>query len=261
MWYIGKERSFRPGIVLLFALLFPTVLRAQPVKPYHLPVVPKDTSTFLFFKEVTGGPYFTGGISRQNENLPNASTSLPWHSSPRFAFTIGATVDFAVNWLFGIDFSALYDSRDAYLADLSGSDNIDVNIGYLSFQPSIRIAWLLVGLAFDLPMEGSATEIIGSYEHADQPTQPYNQNLNIPTSDLAPMTELHAALSVPILESDNAELHFIVSGSYPLSKFLHSATPSFDTTGMFSNQKAPGQGPLPTVEAGLSYQFDLLHGL
>src|SRR5437773_92437 len=37
----------------------------------YVPVIPpKDTSMFWIFKDVTAGPYFTGGISRQNEKLP-----------------------------------------------------------------------------------------------------------------------------------------------------------------------------------------------
>ena len=92
---------------------------------------------------------------------------------------------------------------------------------------------------------------------------------------MQPLTEIRATLSIPILETDDAFLHLLVSGSYPLSKTL-KGTSSFDTTGYtptsgigtagppptpgrFSASAQAGKGPLPTIEAGLSYQFDLIH--
>jgi len=237
---------------------------AQIRKPFIIPAAPKDTTMFWIFKDVTAGPYFIAGISRQNENLPDA-----WHSLSRFAYTFGGTIDFYYSEWFGIDFSALYDTRDLYLADTT-DDNIDVSLGYLTLQPSIRIFWLLLGLSFDIPMSGSATENLASYHRNDQPnTNSYSANLNVQGSDLLSLAELRATLSVPILETDNAYLHFIVSGSYPLSKTL-GGTSSFDTTGTtvtnpnngigrFSGPATPGKGPLPSIQAGISYQFDLIH--
>ena len=135
-------------VVISFAILFSLfdVASAQLRKTFTLPAEPKDTSTFWIFKDVTAGPYFTGGIARQNENLPN-----DWQSLPRFSYAIGATVDFFYNQWLGFDFSALYDSRDLY-TDTAG-ESIDVSLGYLSFQPSIRLFWLLIGFSFDIPLE------------------------------------------------------------------------------------------------------------
>jgi hypothetical protein len=248
-----------------FLLLHPMIIQAQLSKGYVPAVRPRDTSMFLIFKDVTFGPFFTGGFSRQNENLPETPTGVPWGSAQEFAYTIGGTIDFSINPWIGFDFSALYDSRDLYLENPGSSDNIDLSLGYIAFQPSVRILWLLIGLAFDLPMSGSATENVAAFQHRDAngnpdaPVAPYKNNVNVPTSDLQSLTEIRAAFSVPILEGDNAELHLIVSGSYPLSKTLSGTSPAFDTTGHFSGRAAPGQGPLPTVEAGISYQFDLLH--
>ena len=261
----------RIGIALIFALLLiPLHAGAQTRTPGAAAAQPK-TTPFWIFQDVTIGPYFTAGVSRQNENLPEASTITPWHSSARFAYMIGGMLDFSINPWIGFDFSALYDSRDLYLANSGDSDNIDLSLGYVAFQPSIRIFWLLVGLAFDLPMSGSATMNIAAYQHYDKDGKPdvpvtaYTNNLNVATSDLSSLTEVRASLSIPILQEEDAELHLIVSGSYPLANALSGTKPSFDTTydasgiGHFSGPSAPGQGPLPTVEAGLSYQFDLLH--
>jgi hypothetical protein len=261
--------------LISFAILFSLidVASAQVRKTFLMPATPKDTSTFWIFKDVTAGPYFTAGISRQNEDLPELSPTTQWQSLPRFSYAIGGTIDFFYSEWLGLDFSLLYDSRDLYLSDTSG-DNIDLSLGYFSFQPSIRIFWLLVGFSFDLPMSGSAIENLSSYTRSDQPnTHSYTQNMNVSTSDLPSLTELRATLSIPILETDDAYLHFIVSGSYPLSKTV-SGTTSFDTTGYtktsgigsptnpgghFSGSSQPGKGPLPTIEAGISYQFDLIH--
>jgi hypothetical protein len=265
----GNDRN-RPsvlfaGISFAVLLLLPILAQAQARKPYVPAVRPKDTSMFWIFKNVSAGPIFMAGESRQNENLPEVSPGVLWHSSPRFAYAIGGLIDFSINPWIGLDFSALYDSRDLYVADSGERDNIDLSMGYVAFQPSIRIFWLLVGLAFDIPMSGSATENLAAYQHytngnPDAPVVPYNQNMNVPTSDLQPLTELRATLSVPVIKGDDAELYIVVNGSYPLSKTLKGTTPSFDTTsGRFSGTSAPGQGPLPTLEAGISYQFDLLH--
>jgi hypothetical protein len=244
-----KGSRFR---LLLFLAVFISITSnafAQS-KPYTLPTVPKDTSTFLIFKDITAGPYFTGGISRQNEDVPEG-----WHSNPRFAYTIGAIGDFTINKWLGFTLGLLYDTRDLYQATTPGDSNsIDMSLGYISLQPSVRIFWLLIGLAFDFPTSASATEMIAHF--TDQGiTSPYQQNLNVATSDLHTLTELHATLSVPIYQAESGEVHLVVSGNYPLSKTVHG-TSSFDTTGYFSRV---GQGPLPTVQAGITYQFDLLH--
>jgi hypothetical protein len=243
-------------------------------KTFLTPAQPKDTSTFWIFKDVTAGPYFTAGIARQNEDLPGGSSTMPWNTLPRFSYTLGGTIDFFYNQWFGLDFSALYDSRDLY-ADTVG-ETIDVSMGYLSFQPSIRFFWLLLGFSFDIPMSGSAIENLASYHRpsGDQPkTNSYNENVNVPTGDIQSLTEIRATLSIPILETDEAYLHFLISGSYPLSKTI-AGTSGFDTTGYtktsgigsptnpggrFSGSSQPGKGPLPTIEAGISYQFDLIH--
>ena len=249
---------------------------AQLRQPFIIPAAPKDTSMFWIFKDVTAGPYFTAGISRQNENLPEpfpgaaSGVQIPWHSEQRFAYVLGGTIDFFYSQWLGLDLSMLYDARDLYLGDAADCDNIDLSLGYLSIQPSIRIFWLLLGFSFDIPMSGSAVENLAIYSRTDHPVSNYSANVNMQTSDLLPLTELRATLSIPILETDNAYLHLIVSGSYPLSKTI-AGTTSFDTTGYtptsgitsqygrFSGPAQAGKGPLPTIQAGISYQFDLIH--
>ena len=243
------KSRFRQLLFLVLLISIGSNASAQR-KPYIPPVMPKDTSTFLIFRDITAGPYFTGGVSRQNEDIPQG-----WHSNPRFAYTIGAIGDFTINKWLGFTLSLLYDTRDLYLATMGGDSNsIDMNLGYISIQPSVRIFWLLIGLAFDFPTSASATEMIARF--TDQGiTTPYQQNLNVATSDLRMLTELRATLSVPIYKAESGEVHLIISGNYPLSKTVRG-TSSFDTTGYFSQV---GQGPLPTVQAGITYQFDLLH--
>ncbi len=257
------------SVVILFSLF--DVASAQLRRTFILPAAPKDTSTFWIFKDVTAGPLFTAGIARQNEDLPDN-----WSSQSRFSYTIGATIDFFYSQWLGFDFSALYDARSLY-ADTAG-ESLNMSLGYLSFQPSIRIFWLLLGFSFDIPMSGSAIETLASYTRpsGDQPsTHNYNENLNVPTGDLNTITEIRATISIPILETDDAYLHFIVSGSYPLTKTIAS-TAGFDSTGYtptsgigtagppqtpgrFSGSSQLGKGPLPTIQAGISYQFDLIH--
>jgi hypothetical protein len=265
----GHARTILLSVVILVSLF--DVASAQLRRTFILPPAPKDTSTFWIFKDVTAGPYFTAGIARQNEELPD-----DWSSLPKFSYAIGATIDFFYSQWLGVDFSALYDARALY-ADTAG-ESINMSLGYLSLQPSIRIFWLLLGFSFDIPMSGSAIETLSSYTRpsGDQPsTHSYNENLNIPVSDIHTLAEIRATISIPILETDDAYVHFIVSGSYPLTKTI-STTAGFDSTGYtptsgigtagppqtpgrFSGPSQPGKGPLPTIQAGISYQFDLIH--
>ncbi len=258
-------RLFFLTLVLLCASV--TGAFAQVRAPFIIPAPPKDTSTFWIFKDITGGPYFTGGISQENADLPTA-----WHSASRFAYDIGGTIDFFYSQWLGVDLSMFYDSRDLY-AQTAG-ESIDVSLGYLALEPSVRLLWLLLGFTIDIPLSGSAIEKLDDYQRADQPTtKSYNQNLNVSTSDLQTLFELHATLSLPVLENEGSELYLVLSGHYPLTKTILS-TNGFDTTGYtktsgigtptnpggrFSGSSQVGKGPLPTIEAGISYQFDILH--
>src|SRR5579859_2098511 len=107
---------------LFFALAFliPAQLFAQP-HIYVPPKIQKDTSTFLIFKDITWGPYFTAGYTRQNEQLPDA-----WHSKPAFAFMFGGTIDGTINKWLGLTLSMLWDSRDLYQGSINDTDNIDL---------------------------------------------------------------------------------------------------------------------------------------
>ena len=269
MWNMRELRITRCGVwiaLISTCILFSSfeITSAQVHKPFILPAAPKDTSMFWIFKDVTAGAYFTAGIARQNEVLPEA-----WQSVSRFSYAFGGTIDFYYSQWLGVDFSLIYDARDLYLNDTTG-DNIDLSLGYFSIQPSIRLFWLLLGFSFDIPMSGSATENVASYHRTDHPeVNNYTQNLNVQTSDLVALTEVRASISIPVLETDNAILHLIISGSYPLTKTV-AATTSFDTTGStvthpnsgigrFSGASMPGKGPLPTIQAGISYQFDIIH--
>jgi hypothetical protein len=245
------------SIVLLATVLFVGIsTNAGAQLRHYVPAKapPKDTSTFLIFKDITIGPYVTAGVSRQNENIPEG-----WHSNPGFAYSIGVMGDFTIKDWFGFTLALLYDTRDLYLATTPGDNtSIDMSIGYIAVQPSIRLFWLLVGLAFDFPTASNATETISPFSHLGV-TTPYMENLDVSPGDLNTLTELHATLSIPIYQVESADLHLILSGSYPLSKTIRSTT-SFDTTGYFSKTgQVVGQGPLPTLEAGITYQFDLLH--
>jgi hypothetical protein len=67
--------------------------------------------------------------------------------------------------------------------------------------------------------------------------------------------DLRGGLSIPVYRAESGVLHILVTGSFPMSKVLSNTT-SFDTT---TNHvfKGLGEGPLPAVRAGISYQFDL----
>src|SRR5438093_12216042 len=78
MLVLKKVRRLR----LPFAFLLFAAANGYAQRPYVPVIPPKDTSTFLIFKDVTAGPYFTGGISRQNEKLPGIAgdSDRTWHS-------------------------------------------------------------------------------------------------------------------------------------------------------------------------------------
>jgi hypothetical protein len=236
-------------VKLLFLTLFlfcaPFSVLAQS-KVYAPPKIARDTSTFWMFKDITVGPYFTAGLARQNGDIPSG-----WRSDQTFAYTFGGTVDGSINRWLGLNLTLLYDSRNLYFASDGDSNSIDLNVNYIALQPSIRIAWFLMGLAIDIPMSGSATETV---TYLPKTKSKYESNLNVDTKDLSMLMELRGTAAIPMLQLESGMLHFIFSANYPLTKTL--AGSSFDTTGVFHNL---GTGKLPTVEAGLSYQFDILH--
>ena len=243
-------------LVAFFFILHTSLLILSPdpvigqQRPYVPAVAPKDTSTFWIFKDVTVGPYFTGGYARQNEDIPTF-----WHSAPRFSYMFGVNSDFSISKWLGFDLGVIYDTRDLYLATNGGdSSSIDLNIGYIAIQPAIRIAWLLLGLAFNIPTSGSADESIAQFTHLAH-TGPYRQNLNVATSDMNTILELRAALAIPVFHAESGTVCAIASVNWPMTKTFLRAT-SFDTTSHFQNA---GNGPVPAFEAGISYEFDLLH--
>lgn len=216
--------------------------------------VKPDTTQFLGFYKATAGPFFTGGISTMNENVTPG-----WHSDPSFAYSFGGVVALDLNWLIGIQLGVAYDARELYNATSNDSAIADIGVQYLSIQPSIRIFWLIVGLAFDLPMSGAAT--ISAKDFNSPGT--YEENRNVENRDINGGMEIRGGLSIPVYKAESGELHVLLTGSYPLKPVL-SGTTSFDTVGgavpkpnlnkVFSDV---GKGPVPTFQAGISYQFDL----
>jgi hypothetical protein len=231
-------------LVLLASILITSTTLAQS-RGY---VPPSDSDKFLIFSTVTAGPYFTGGVSAMNEDIPKN-----WHTDPEFAYRFGGVLDAGLTPWLGIQLGLGYDARGVFFATEHDSVSADLGVQYVTIEPSLRLFWLIVGLAFDIPMSGSATVNINNYSG----TTAYTENRNIANSDISSGMELHGGLSIPIYKAESGEVHLLLSGSYPMSKAL-SGTSSFDTT---TNHvfKDVGQGRLPTVQAGISYQFDMLH--
>jgi hypothetical protein len=240
-------------LLVIVSALLPAVAdraQAQPPAAASHPAAASTSASFLGFTDITIGPMFTAGVSRMNEQIPEG-----WHSAPRFAYTFGGLGYLSFNDWVGFNLGMYYDTRDLYLAMPEDTTSIDMGLDYLSIQPSIRIYWLMVGLAFDIPMAGSATEKLAHFAHLGL-NDPYEQNRNIETSDMQPITELRASLTIPLVKVESGTVRILLSGNYPLTKTTIAGTTSFDSTGYFGKV---GQGPLPTVQAGLTFQFDLLH--
>jgi hypothetical protein len=213
-----------------------------------------DSNRFLGFYEASAGPFFTGGVSQMSQNVESG-----WHTDPAFAYTFGGVLALELNELVGVQFAIAYDSRELYSARDNDSVVNDVGVQYLSIQPSLRVYWLTIGLAFNMPMSGASTVTIKKF-NADGD---YTENRNIANSDIASTTDIHGGLSIPVYRGESGTLHLLLSASYPLAKVL-SGNSSFDAVG--GSEPKPdlkpavgtvGDGPLPAIEAGVSYQFDL----
>jgi hypothetical protein len=189
-----------------------------------------------------------------NEKVPEG-----WTSNPAFAYTFGGLIALDFNEMLGIQLGLAYDARGLLLSTNSDTATADIGVQYISVQPSIRIFWLLVGLAFQLPMSGAITASIDNFNGVEH----YEENRNIDNPDIAGGMDLRAGLTIPVYKSESGELHVLVNGSFPMSQVLNGTT-SFDSVAG-ANPKpnlnrvfsGVGRGPLPTVEAGISYQFDL----
>ncbi len=233
---------------------------AQP-RAYTPPAIVRDTASFLIFNAVTIGPWVTGGVSQMRDKLPDDS----WKSETRLAYTFGLTSYFSVSKLLGFTLGLEFDTRDHY-AHQGDSVSALYELSYIDIQPSLRLFWLIVGLSIDLPTSGQVTEKIDVFDHLGLRGS-YSQNRDITGSEIAGLTELHAALDVPVVTTASGDFHLVASARYPLGKLLNSAE-AHDSTGRFggvekgggvTGRQNLGQGSLLTLQAGFTFQFDLLH--
>jgi hypothetical protein len=137
----------------------------------------------------------------------------------------------------------------------NSDQNIAYAASYIALRPELNIGGFTIGLGIGLPIGASAT--LNGYGSTTPSTPPYA----ITTSDLNMLLEGRAGAAVTLNEGDKGQiLQLLVQGSYGFNTLIKKdAFPAPVTVGpaTFSYDATMNNGPLATVEIGVSYLFDL----
>jgi hypothetical protein len=167
-------------------------------------------------------------------------------TSPGFALSGGALAIFPFSPNIGFDLAVCYDSRMVSFHDEANTSNgVDISAGYLSIRPGFNLGGFTIGLGIGLPMSVSVAQ-----------NTPPNHNFpfvpSASSSDMTMLLEGRIGGSIPIMQTDKAELRFLIEGAYGFSPIFSS---DFVTkNGGTDNTK--NNGPLATLQLGFAYLFD-----
>ncbi len=185
---------------------------------------------------ITVGPEFLAGGSVYAGTVPKSLKT-----DARFSFNFGALGYYNSTESFALMLGLVYDSRGMNFHQQDDANHFENStFNYLSFQPGVKFKDFTLGLGLGIPLGGSI----------DEHTGVATGTTDISASRMATMVELRLGGSVPILESELGDLRFIINGSYPLTKTFSSSL-GFTFNGNPQSQ----DGPIPTLQAGLSFQF------
>ncbi len=184
--------------------------------------------------DLKAGPLITAGAAANAGDVASGSKT-----SPGFAYTPGALLDFTYTRNVGFDLGVVYDARTINFHDQANSNlGVNYNFGYISLRPELRFSGFLIGVGLGLPVSVSTTALGGA------------ATPNLKPGDVNALFEGRIGGIVELLRSDLGTLNFHVEGSYAFSKNIESA--------WFHGADATlNNGPLATAELGISYLFDL----
>ncbi len=224
-----KRLSWGLTLAALFVTLGLSIVHAQ------------DTASSPFgAKRLTIGPEFLGGGSVYAGDVPNGLKT-----DARFSFNAGILGYLNMTPSFAFALGIVYDSRGMNFHNQNDATQLEnTTLNYLSFQPGIKFKDFTLGLGIGIPMSASI----------DRQITGFSATPDIATTLLSTLLELRIGGTVPIMEGESGDLRFIINGSYPLSKVYQSS-------GGITYLSIPTSkdGPVPTVQAGLSYQFGVSH--
>ena len=217
--------------VLLVLAVFVPALRAQS----------NSDSTW---KDIKLGPMFEAGGSVNAGNVANgAKTNFG------FAWNADAAAVFPLAPRIAIDAVLGYDSRSiSFYKQDDQNFKYDYNFNYFAIRPGLLIGAFSVGLGLGIPLGYSVTVQQG----ANQPTT----SSSIGATAMNLLLEVRLGAMVPLIESPNGDLNFLVEGTYSFNNLVSNGPlPYYDPKAGASSSS--NNGPLATLQFGFSYLFDL----
>lgn len=185
------------------------------------------------YKVLTVGPMATFGGA-----VSAGSVDQGFKTTFKEAFSFGALGYYAVNEVTAFSLGLAYDARKI---NFHAQDNVDFytnsQFNYFMIEPGLRLSAFTIGLGIGLPMAGSFT----TQAAAGVPST----SGDIKTDHLNTLVEGRIGAAIPVAESDGGDLRFLINASYPFTQI-------YDNLGEKSN------GPLASLQLGLSYQFNLM---
>ena len=184
--------------------------------------------------DLKAGPLFTAGTSVNAGDVATGSKT-----SPGFAYTPGALIDFTYTRNVGFDLGVVYDARTINFHDQTNTNlGVDYTFGYISLRPELRFDGFLIGVGLGLPVSVNTSASGGA------------ANPTIHTGDVKALFEGRIGGNIELLQTQAGTLNLLVEASYAFSKNLESSW-------FHGGDATRNNGPLVTTEAGLCYLFDL----
>ena len=212
------------GLFFLFSCFTTTFIRGQ--------------SKFLpgqdGLMDLKAGPFMIAGAAANAGKVATGSKT-----SPAFAYSPGAIIDFTYTKNVGFDLSVVYDARTVNFHNEDNSNvGVDYTFGYVALRPELRFGGLLIGVGLGMPVSVTTSASSGAVAP------------KVSTGDMNALFEGRLGGTAELVKTKTGKLNFIAEVSYAFSKNLNDSW--FHGADATNNN-----GPLATGELGLSYLFDL----
>ena len=197
------------------------------------PVHAQSGMSLQNWKDLLLGPMFTAGASVNAGPVADG-----WKTGAKFAYTGGVMLTFPWSPQIALDATVGFESRGVNFHPQNvDTGGFDFTFGYLVIRPEFRLSGFVIGLGLGLPM--SANTQVSGVPLSGGPT----------TSDMAFLVEGRIGGDIPIVTGDNGQLHLLIGAAYPFTNLLSSKS--------FSDDKTKNNGPIASLQMGLTYLFDL----
>lgn len=198
------------------------------------------------YKHLELGPFFTAGASIFQGDVPDG-TKTDIH----FAYTGGALVGYSFHPHWGAMLGIGYESRGMKFYQQDNKDfTQNITLNYITIQPSVRFKQFLLGVSIGMP-SGGTEEIQGTLASGSTGLI-LTGTSDVNKDNLATLIDIRIGALIPIVESNNGNLDFMIQACYSVSDAFnagHLRTVGQTTTATID------KSPLPSLQLGITYLF------